>query len=165
MSRVEGRAPVAHDRQCRHQPVQGAELKPVLRRKRVDVIGGLEAAATGHVLDDDRGRAGNVAAEMSADETCPDGISAGRSDVGNEFDLFAVVKLVLRRRAREIEQQGGYPDREDGGFETSSRSLESMYMIILGVLECKSLVMPQRTSSVANADATADINAVLPRME
>src|SRR5262249_4594659 len=126
LSRVEGRAPVAHDRPCRHQPVQGAELKPVLRRKRVDVIGGLEAAATGHVLDDDRGRAGNVAAEMSADKTCPDGISAGRPDVGNELDLFAVVKLVLRRRAREIKQQRRYHDREDGGLETSSRILESV---------------------------------------
>src|SRR5262245_24033140 len=63
---------------------------------------------------------------MSADKTCPDGISAGRSDVGNELDLFAGVKLVLRRRGREIEQQGGYHNREHGGFETSSRSLESV---------------------------------------
>src|SRR5262249_56396674 len=97
----------------------------VFRCKGVVVVGGWEAAATGHVLDDDRGRAGNVVAELSADKTCPDGISAGRSDVGNELDLFAGVKLVLRRRGRQIEQQGGYHDREDGGFETSSRSLYS----------------------------------------
>src|SRR6185503_17692130 len=70
---------------------------------------------------------GNAAAEMSADETCPDGISAGRSDVGNELDLLAGVKLVLRRRAREIEQQGGDHDREADGSEISRRSLKSGY--------------------------------------
>ena len=127
LSRVEVRAPVSHDRPCRYQPVQGAELEPVLRRKRVDVIGGLEAAAAGHVLDDDRGRTGNAAAEMRADEPGPDGISAGRSDVGNELDLLAGVKLVLRGRAGEIEQQGGYHDRGGDGFKTSRRSLKSGY--------------------------------------
>src|SRR3954466_9365832 len=96
LSGVEVDALRSHDRPGRRQPVYGAELEPVLWRLRIKIIGGLDAPAARHVLNDDRGRTGDVAAEVSAYETGPHRISARRTHMGDELDLLAGVKLCRR---------------------------------------------------------------------
>ena len=81
-------------------------ISPVLRRARVQVIGGGEPAGAGHVLHDDGRIAGDVFAEVARDIAGVEIEAAAAGGRDDDPDLLAPVELGdgllrLRRRRRD----------------------------------------------------------------
>ena len=96
LQRVEARALGAEQRRERHARMDEPDGGAVLRRLRIEIVGGEEPARARHALHDEVGLAGDVVAHVRGQEPRIFGVAAGDAGADQDADLLALVEGLLR---------------------------------------------------------------------
>ena len=103
-ARIVVRALRAHERIERHGATEDAELRAVLGRQCIKVVGELQAAGAGHVARDHRGLAGNVPAHVAGEHAGGEVVAPARPEADEDRHVAPLVEIrlaaVLRGRRR-----------------------------------------------------------------
>jgi hypothetical protein len=80
----------------RHIAAEQAEGRPIPRRDGIEIVDRAQAARSRHVLRDDRGMPGKVAAEMARQQAPDHVVAAARPVSDDQIDLPAAIELIGR---------------------------------------------------------------------